>query len=35
MQNEYVLFFLQDEMLRLVASGKIEGGFGAGVSADG
>lgn len=35
MQNEYVLFFLQDEMLRLVASGKIDGGFGAGVSADG
>lgn len=35
MQNEYVLFFLQDEMLRLVASPKIDGGFGAGVSADG
>lgn len=35
MQNEYVLFFLQDGMLRLIASPKIDGGFGAGVSADG
>lgn len=35
MQNEYLLFFLQDETLRLVASPSIDRGFGAGVSADG